>query len=282
MKWKQKTFIITILVFCLLSVSNVFGAEVFEQFNASNLTRFQGLDETSPTSDAAPPTNTLPPFAASALAANELSDINFSDDNWDQNSIGAVEGFMMVNASVPQGYTATNITGIWEGYMNAVPGSDNITFYFWNNTGSSWWDCDGLFKDAGGSGTEATYNCNITSNTADFLDENNNIYFMIYGQNGDDSGVLTMFTDYMAVEGTFNTPAAGGGSCSPTIDVDWSITSAISCGSGDGNQDVGSGAIAISSSGSLSITSVIVQAASASINSASGISINGGELVISG
>lgn len=191
--------ILVVLVFLMLGANS-------EVYDAGDTTTFKAYEDSL--SDPIPPDNTLPPDGQTEHTGTEYSNIEFSDDNSDSTSVGDdFEGYLFLNATVSNFASISSLNWTWEGAWeessSGEADKENLSFYMWNNSGSSWFECANPIPDSGGVGDEDIVNCYQDSNIDDFFDASGNTYFLVYGtdsDDGSDSLSNTIKTDYVGLE----------------------------------------------------------------------------------
>lgn len=187
-----------IVYLVLLSISVLGGDTTYDFTDTSN---FLGYDSDSSFDDPPPPTNQLVLQAQTVLSSNFYDELNVSDNDRYQLSVGDdSERYLLFNTSIGS-ETVFALNWSWEGYYLGDDG--NVTFYVWDWSASSWYDCGDIAQQSSGSSSsEATNSCYIQSNVDNYYNETTkNSYFLVYGTDPDDGGTGsgTMFTDYVSL-----------------------------------------------------------------------------------
>lgn len=154
--------------------------------------------------DAPPPTNSLPPSVTSNLSVSEYSQISSLNGVNDTLSVpDDSEAYLFFNASANFN-SILSLNWSWNGDWdenNPPSNVGNVSFYIWNFSSSSWYQCTTQVSDDQ-SATKSCY-LNRTNDLTNFV--NVNSYFLVFAEDPNDGdGVAnTMRTDYVKLDITY-------------------------------------------------------------------------------
>lgn len=198
---KRKEAIALILVLTLALLLSTISPSIYD---ANDTTTFKAYEDGA-LSDPVPPSNSLPPSIVQEHIASEYNSISSSDNERDSTSVADdSEGYLILNASVSNYLSVSQLNWSWEGSWDdpSTSNKGNLSFYLWNNSASEWFECAGSIDDSGGVLDEDTVSCLVNVSVNDFFDSAGNSYFLIYGEDPDDSDGFqnVIQTDYVHLE----------------------------------------------------------------------------------
>lgn len=181
MKWRLNLFLVILLVLPLAS-----GEVVL--YNSSEPGNFI-VKEDGSLSDEPPPANSLPPDAGTNVSGGEYSALSESDDSDYTLAVNDDdESYTYANVTISETFISQLNWTVEAALTDDGEGSDEVIyFYAWNHSASQWFDCS--FNVT--SSSDTTQSCILSSVASDFVNDNDETYFMAYGSDPNDVGSLT-------------------------------------------------------------------------------------------